>query len=296
MPSLKEVKNRINSVKSTRKITNAMKMVASSKLHHAQKAIESMRPYQQRLDSIMQRFVSATEGEAETPYSEERDIRKVGLIVIASNSSLCGAFNANAIKELTKAISEYKSRGIDIEICPIGKKAAKAVEKAGFAVSADNSALLDHPSYDKATEIAEHFMSEFLSDEIDRVEIIFHHFVSSSKQTLQREAFLPVSLADSVGGESSEEKTASGRRLDYIVEPSPESIIASLIPATLHMQVFTSILDSLASEHAARMIAMQVATDNADELIKQLTLTYNKTRQQSITAELLDIAGGSLLQ
>ncbi len=292
MPSLKEVKTRIGSVKSTRKITNAMKMVASSKLHHAQRAIESMRPYESRLASIMERFLSATEGELETAYSEKRDIKKVALIAISSNSSLCGAFNANVIKELLKVAKDYENRGISVEIFPIGKKMAKAVEKAGYAFDSDNAYLLDHPSYNEAAAISEKFMSRFKEGELDKVEIISQHFVNSSRQEVKHNTFLPVDLETS-GNDNDSKENKGGRQLDYIVEPSPASIIASLIPATLHLQVFTAVLDSLAAEHASRVVAMQVATDNADELIDQLTLTYNKTRQQAITSELLDIAGAS---
>lgn len=292
MPSLKEVKNRIASVKSTRKITNAMKMVASSKLHHAQKAIEGMRPYEGRLEAIMERFLAATDGEIETPYSANRPVKKVAIIAISSNSSLCGAYNANVIKELSKAVKEYQGKGVGVEVFPIGKKVAAAAKKIGSAnVEADHADTLDHPSYKNASAIAELFMKRFCDEQIDKVEIISHHFISSSKQQLFTKTFLPISLDTEKGNQK--EKNADGHSLDYIIEPSPKSIISSLIPASLHMQIFTAILDSLASEHASRVMAMQVATDNADDLIEQLTLTYNKTRQQAITSELLDIAGGS---
>lgn len=290
MPSLKEVKNRISSVKSTRKITNAMKMVASSKLHHAQKTIECMRPYEAQLASIMQRFLSATEGNIETAYSEKRPIEKVAIIAVSSNSSLCGAFNANVIKKLLKVADEYKQQGIDVEIYPIGKKVAKAAEKAGYIFNGDNSDVLEHPSYKAASEIARQFMQKFCDGKIDKVELISQHFISSSRQEVERETFLPANFELTQGDNS--DKNLS-RRLDYIIEPSPAEILTSLVPATLHLQIFTMILDSIAAEHASRVIAMQVATDNADTLIEQLTLTYNKTRQQAITNELLDIAGGS---
>lgn len=293
MPSLKEVKTRIGSVKSTRKITNAMKMVASSKLHHAQRAIECMRPYEKRLTSIMTRFLSTMEGEVESVYSETREIRKVALIVISSNSSLCGAFNANIIKEFLKTAEEYKQKGVVVEVFPIGKKIAQAVQKAGYKFQSDNSDVLEHPEYIKAYNIAENFMQRFVNGEIDKVCIISQHFVNTSKQEICNNTFLPISLDDSANSKASAKSSNKGRQLDYIVEPSPASIISSLIPATLHMQIFSAILDSLAAEHASRVVAMQVATDNADDLIEQLTLTYNKTRQQAITSELLDMASGT---
>lgn len=293
MPSLKEVKTRIGSVKSTRKITNAMKMVASSKLHHAQRAIECMRPYEKRLASIMTRFLSTMEGEVESVYSETREIRKVALVVISSNSSLCGAFNANIIKEFLKTAEEYKQKGVVVEVFPIGKKIAQAVQKAGYKFQSDNSDVLEHLEYIKAYNIAENFMQRFVNGEIDKVCIISQHFVNTSKQEICNNTFLPISLDDSANSKATAKSSNKGRQLDYIVEPSPASIISSLIPATLHMQIFSSILDSLAAEHASRVVAMQVATDNADDLIEQLTLTYNKTRQQAITSELLDMASGT---
>ena len=293
MPSLKEVKTRIGSVKSTRKITNAMKMVASSKLHHAQRTIECMRPYEKRLASIMTRFLSTTEGEIESAYSECREIKKVALIVISSNSSLCGAFNANIIKEFLKTAEEYKQKGVVVEVFPIGKKIAQAVQKAGYKFQSDNSDVLEHPEYTKAYNIAENFMQRFVNGEIDKVCVISQHFVNTSKQEICNNTFLPISLDDSANSEVTVNSSNKGRQLDYIVEPSPASIISSLIPATLHMQIFSAILDSLAAEHASRVVAMQVATDNADDLIEQLTLTYNKTRQQAITSELLDMASGT---
>lgn len=293
MPSLKEVKTRIGSVKSTRKITNAMKMVASSKLHHAQRAIECMRPYEKRLASIMTRFLSTMEGEVESVYSEIREIRKVALVVISSNSSLCGAFNANIIKEFLKTAEEYKQKGVVVEVFPIGKKIAQAVQKAGYKFQSDNSDVLEHPEYIKAYNIAENFMQRFVNGEIDKVCIISQHFVNTSKQEICNNTFLPISLDDSANSKATAKSSNKGRQLDYIVEPSPASIISSLIPATLHMQIFSAILDSLAAEHASRVVAMQVATDNADDLIEQLTLTYNKTRQQAITSELLDMASGT---
>lgn len=290
MPSLKEVKTRIGSVKNTRKITNAMKMVASSKLHHAQKDIEGLRPYENRLASIMTRFLSVSEGEVESPYAEGREVKKVVLVVISSNSSLCGAFNANVIKEFQKASAQYGLDGVEVEVFPIGKKIAKAVQKAGYSFDTDMSEVLEHPSFESAVKIAEMLMTRFVEGEIDKVEIISQRFVNASRQEIRKSIFLPISLETSADADAASPK---GVQLDYIVEPSVSGVISSLIPAALHMQIYSAILDSLAAEHAARVVAMQVATDNADDLIEQLTLTYNKTRQQAITSELLDMASGS---
>lgn len=296
MPSLKEVKNRINSVNSTRKITSAMKMVASAKLHSAQKAIESMRPYESRLTRIMGTFVSTIDGDVSSPYAVERPVERVALVVYTSNSSLCGAFNSNVVKEMRNTLARYKENGCEIvAIYPLGKKGLEAVRKLGKQAE-DNSALLDHPAYTPAAEIAQQLMDQFARGEIDRVELIYHHFKSAGSQILTKEQFLPVRLdaaADNNKGVTAESESG-GFINDYIIEPSKEELLLKLIPKALHLKLYTALLDSLASEHAARVIAMQVATDNADELLHDLTLQYNKTRQQAITAELLDIVGGSM--
>lgn len=290
MASLKEVKTRIASVNSTRKITSAMKMVASSKLHHAQLAIERMRPYERQLCHIMSTFVGSMEGEIDTPYAGEREVKRVAIVLYTSNSSLCGGFNANVIKAFNRKVEAYRQQGIDIvSVYPLGKKAYDAVVKAGFTPSADYAALLDHPSYEKAAQVAAEIMESYAEGEIDRADLIYHHFKSAGSQILTEEEFLPIKLQT-----ADDDSTSHTTQLDFIVEPSKEEVISQLVPKSLHLKLFTALLDSLASEHAARVMAMQVATDNADELLRELTLTYNKTRQQAITNELLDIVGGSM--
>lgn len=293
MASLKEVKTRIASVNSTRKITSAMKMVASSKLHHAQQAIESMRPYEQRLSHIMSTFVESLEGTAQTPYAARREMKRAAIVVYTSNTSLCGGFNANVIKAFNRKVSDYRRQGIEIaQVVAIGKKAADAVRKAGFDVTADHAQLLDHPAYAPASQVAASLMQQFADGQIDHVELIYHHFKSAGSQVLLSETLLPVKLEAEAASAAKPE--AGQPALDFIVEPSPQQVLTELVPRSLHLKVYTALLDSLASEHAARVIAMQVATDNADELLRSLKLTYNKTRQQAITAELLDIVGGSM--
>ena len=290
MASLKEVKTRIASVNSTRKITSAMKMVASSKLHHAQLAIERMRPYERQLSHIMSTFVGSMEGEIDTPYAGEREVKRVAIVLYTSNSSLCGGFNANVIKAFNRKVEAYRQQGIDIvSVYPLGKKAYDAVVKAGFTPSADYAALLDHPSYEKAAQVAAEIMESYAEGEIDRADLIYYHFKSAGSQILTEEEFLPIKLQT-----ADDDSTSHTTQLDFIVEPSEEEVISQLVPKSLHLKLFTALLDSLASEHAARVMAMQVATDNADELLRELTLTYNKTRQQAITNELLDIVGGSM--
>lgn len=291
MASLKEVKTRIASVNSTRKITSAMKMVASSKLHRAQQAIESMRPYERQLTRIMSTFVGSMEGEVDTAYAAQRDVKRVVIVLFTSSSSLCGGYNANAVKAFVKKVEEYRSH--DIEICRVyamGKKATEAVGKLKNFDLVDKSALLDHPSYQEAAKVASELMDLYVKGDIDEVDLIYHHFKSAGTQILTTETFLPIDLHT----DSTEEGATNN--LNFIVEPSIGDIVNQLIPKSLHLRLYTALLDSLASEHAARVIAMQVATDNADDLLRELTLTYNKTRQQAITNELLDIAGGSAAQ
>lgn len=292
MPSLKEVKTRIVSVQSTRKITSAMKMVASSKLHKAQQAIESMRPYERQLSHIMTAFVSGLHGDVTTPLATVRQPGHVVLVAVSSNSSLCGGFNANVIRKLRQTLDEYRQTGVEVSVIPIGRKVAEAVRRLGLTVDTDRASLLDHPSYAKAAALVRGLMQQFSEGSIDRVELIYHHFKSTSRQILQRETLLPVTVdEDGQEGLSQGQSVAS---TDYIVEPSAAEVLKRLVPQTLCLKLYAALLDSLASEHAARVVAMQVATDNADELLRDLTLQYNKSRQQAITSELLDIAGGSL--
>lgn len=292
MASLKEVKTRIASVNSTRKITSAMKMVASSKLHRAQQAIENMRPYERHLSRIMATLVSSLGDEVSTPYGVVREVRRVAIVVYTSNSSLCGGFNANVIKAFNAKVKAYRESGVEVvKVYALGKKAFDAVRKAGFNDLNDYCALLDHPSYSTAASIAAEIMELYATEAIDRADLIYHHFKSAGTQVLTEEQFLPVELKSE--SDASIEKSDRWA-LDFIVEPSKEQVIRQLVPKSLYIKIYTALLDSLASEHAARVVAMQVATDNADDLLRELTLTYNKTRQYAITAELLDIVGGSM--
>lgn len=289
MASLKEVKTRINSVQSTRKITSAMKMVASAKLHKAQGAIENMLPYQRKLNKILTNFLSA-DLPVESPFCVERPVKRIAIVAFSSNSSLCGAFNANVLKMFLQTVGEYRELGQDnILIYPVGKKIEEAVKKLGFFPQGSYQRLADKPSYDEAAALARLLMELFLEKNIDRVELIYHHFRSMGIQELLRERYLPIDLS-AVHNEDGK----TGMVNDYIIEPSAAQLIADLIPQVLSQKIFTAALDSNASEHAARTLAMQIATDNANELIQELTKQYNKTRQQAITNELLDIVGGGM--
>ena len=297
MASLKEVKTRINSVKSTRKITSAMKMVASAKLHKAQGAIENMLPYQKKLNKILTNFLSA-DLPIESPYVQEREVKRVAIVVFSSNTSLCGAFNANVIKMMMQTIGEFRTLGQDnILIFPVGKKVDEAAKRMGFKPQEVSPTLSDKPTYQEAAELAHRLMDLYVAGEVDRVEIIYHHFKSMGVQILLRETYLPINLTNVVSEEDRENKEEVQENEianDYIIEPNAEELIASLIPTVLSQKIFTAAVDSNASEHAARTLAMQVATDNAYELIQDLTKQYNKSRQQAITNELLDIVGGSM--
>lgn len=321
MPSLKEIKSRIASVNSTRKITSAMKMVASSKLHHAQTAIENMLPYENMLEHILKTFlVSAPD--VELPYDQERPVKKVALIVFSSNSSLCGGFNANIIKTMLHAIEDYRKQGLtndDIIIYPIGRKVEEKVRKLGLRSAGSFVHLADKPNSAQCRDISVEAGTMFLEGKVDKVELIYHHFKSAGSQVLTRRTFLPIDLHDDVGAdndrdlssnlatkksqeylknrnkqeEEREQATVKPLNDNFIVEPDLKTMLTELVPKELHLMVYTALLDSNASEHAARMVAMQTATDNADELLRELNLQYNKSRQAAITSELLDIVGGS---
>lgn len=321
MPSLKEIKSRIASVNSTRKITSAMKMVASSKLHHAQTAIENMLPYENMLEHILKTFlVSAPD--VELPFDQERPVKKVALIVFSSNSSLCGGFNTNIIKTMLHAIDEYRKQGLtndDIIIYPIGRKVEEKVSKLGLRSAGSFVHLADKPNSAQCRDISVEAGTMFLEGKVDKVELIYHHFKSAGSQVLTRRTFLPIDLHDDVGAdndrdlssnlatkksqeylknrnkqeEEREQATVKPLNDNFLVEPDLKTVLTELVPKELHLMVYTALLDSNASEHAARMVAMQTATDNADELLRELNLQYNKSRQAAITSELLDIVGGS---
>ena len=324
MPSLKEIKGRIASVNSTRKITSAMKMVASSKLHHAQVAIQNMLPYETLLEHILKSFLAA-EAEAQSIYDQERPVKRVALVVFASNSSLCGGFNANVIKMMQQAVDSYVATlgANNVEVYPIGRKVTEKATKLGYNVKAvgDSADMVDHPSVAPCIDLAKTLGERFAKGEIDKVELIYHHFKSAGSQILTRKTFLPIDIetelerdherdlttnvvtkkAQDYLKQRGKRKEESGEREEtkplndnFIVEPDMDSVLALLIPKLAHLMIYTALLDSVASEHAARMVAMQTATDNADELLRQLNLQYNKSRQQAITSELLDIVGGSV--
>ena len=320
MPSLKEIKGRIASVNSTRKITSAMKMVASSKLHHAQVAIQNMLPYETMLEHILKSFLAA-EAESQTIFDQERPVKRVAIVVFSSNSSLCGGFNANVIKLLQRTVDTYEQelgKG-SVEVYPIGRKVYEKARKLGYDIHGERAALIDHPRVSDCIDLAMELGEKFANGQLDRVELLYHHFKSAGSQVLTNKQFLPIDLeaelvrdherdlTSTIATEKAQEYLRKNRRKkevkegetaplndNFIVEPDMNTVLSKLIPKMGHLMLYTALLDSVASEHAARMVAMQTATDNADELLRQLNLQYNKSRQQAITSELLDIVGGSV--
>ena len=321
MPSLKEIKGRIASVNSTRKITSAMKMVASSKLHHAQVAIQNMLPYETMLEHILKSFLAA-EAEAQTVFDQERPVKRVALVVFSSNSSLCGGFNSNVIKMMMGAVRNLSEQlgAENVEVYPIGRKVTEKARKLGYNVIGDRSELVDHPNVQACIDLAMELGRRFYEGDLDKVEIIYHHFKSAGSQILTSKTFLPIDIETELERDHERDLTTNivtkkaqdylkkhGRHKqqvtegevaplndNFIVEPDMDTVLSQLIPKLAHLSLYTALLDSVASEHAARMVAMQTATDNADELLRQLNLQYNKSRQQAITNELLDIVGGSV--
>ena len=296
-------------------------MVASSKLHHAQTMIENMLPYETMLEHILKTFL-ASEADATTALNVERPVKRVALVVYASNSSLCGGFNANVIRLLQRIVGEYSEKiGKDnIIVYPIGRKVAEKTVKMGLRVAGDFTSLADKPNVKQCIEIAHELGNKFVSGEIDRVEMVYHHFKSAGSQILTRKTYLPIDINEELKRDHTRDldsvvtskeaqeylkknSASQGRKDDdevrplndnFIVEPDMNTVLSKLIPKFLHLMLYTALLDSLASEHAARMVAMQTATDNADEILRELNLQYNKSRQQAITSELLDIVGGSV--
>lgn len=285
MSSLKEIKVRIASIRSTQKITAAMKMVSSAKLHHTQMLTEHTLLYANKLSAILNGLLGA-ECDLESPYTEQREVKRVAIAVFSSSSGLCGTFNVNVWKELSARLHEYEAQQIEVRLYPVGKKIADELHKAGYTTEDKFLHLGEKPSYEGAISLAGDLMELFTSGKADRVELLYHHFKNTATQVLTHKVYLPITLPKA-------EETAEAIANDYILEPSPESLQALLFPKLLNLTAYTTLLDTATSEHAARMMAMQTANDNANDLIQDLTLQYNKTRQQAITNELLDIMGGS---
>lgn len=284
MAQLKEIKNRIQSVRSTQKITSAMMMISSARLVKTQRLIQSLYPYEQTLYRMLQ-LLADQEESIDSPFLQTRTVKRVAIVAFSSNTGLAGRFNDDIAEKLKKVVANYMPLGKEnILLYPIGEKVAKAVRSMGFKPQGDYSAISESPFYHNAQQIAGKLMEMYQKGEIDHVELIYHHFLTKGSQVIINEPFLPIEPKIPDG-----EKSAP----NYIVEPDRRTILTQLIPKILKVKFYTAHLDSVTSEHAARMTAMRTATDNADDLNEELTLEYNKLRQQSITNELLDIVGGS---
>lgn len=291
MASLREIKDRISSVRSTLKITSAMKLVASSKLRKAQKEIESIRPYEKALDSILADVAGAST--LSCKLESRNPDAPVAVVAVASNNSLCGGFNVNIIKQALETLGGIGS----VELYSIGRKMSEALKKAGYKPVFESSELIGSPRFDKSEKLAKRLISAFMNGEYSKVLLVYNSFVSASSQKPVVEQYLPFSIsAEKPVAEEDDEiwdADADRRRHKFLFEPSPDEIAEGLIPQLLDLKFHAALLDSSAAEQAARTIAMQTATDNAEHLLADLTLEYNKGRQQKITAEILDLVAGS---
>ena len=288
MANLKEVRTRIQSVQSTQQITKAMKMVAASKLRKAQDAILQMRPYVQKLYSLLENASANLDGDQQSEYSKVREVENVLIVVVTSDRGLCGAFNTNVIKAALAIIQEKYEEQINqnkLWVLPLGKKAFDYFKKRNYQVIDEYYEIFGELSFDKAKEAAEFAMNGFVNEEFDAVELVYNEFKNVATQILRTEQFLPV-----VRNQEEEKEVV---KTDYIFEPSVEFIIREMIPRTLKVQFYKAVLESNASEHGARMTAMDQATENAGELLNDLKLIYNRTRQAAITNEILEIVGGA---
>jgi len=282
MPNLKEIRSRIMSVGSTMQITSAMKMVSAAKLKRAQDAITQMRPYSNKLTDLLQSLSSSLDGSENNQYSDSRVVKKLLIVSITSNRGLCGGFNSYIIKSV-KNIIEKQDNNTDVEILSIGKKSSEHFTKNGYKMFSVHDEVYNELTFENISTIAETIINKFLSKEFDRVVLVYNQFKNAATQIIMNENYLPID-------NSAEEKTQTA---DYIFEPNQNEIVKELIPKSLKTQLFKAVLDSHAAEHGARMTAMHKATDNAAELKKELTLTYNKARQAAITGEILEIVGGA---
>lgn len=262
-------------------------MISSAKLRKAQSRVEHFLPYQERLTLMLNGFLSSESSSYSSPLSQQREVKRVALVVYSSNSSLCGAFNSNVINLLTKTVNEYAKANVEVEVYPIGKKIEEATHKSTrkFQIKGSYISLMDKPQFAGAKEIADDLVNDFLAKKIDRVVLIYNHFKSTAVQVPTSETFLPVELKKG--------REALPVAADYIIEPDKQTLFDVLIPKSLKTKIYSVLLDSAAAEQAARMVAMQIATDNADDLLNNLSIQFNKQRQQAITSELLDIIGGS---
>ena len=284
MANLKEVKQRITSVTSTQQITRAMKMVAAAKLRRAQDKILKMRPYSQKLTLILNDVISGMGGELEVVYAEQRPVQNVLVVAMTSDKGLCGAFNSNAIKAGVNLV-EKQFKDANVTILPLGKKAFEFFSKKGYKVNSDYYGIFADMNYEEVRKIALYAMEGFASKKFDQVTLIYNHFRNVAVQDLTVEQFLPMGVNPA--------EVSAVSNTDYILEPSKEYVVRDLVPTALKTQFYKAVLESNASEHGARMTSMDKATENAGDLLKELKLLYNRSRQAAITNEILEIVAGA---
>ena len=285
--ALKEVRNRIKSVQSTQQITKAMKMVSAAKLRRAQDAITQMRPYAHKLQEMLSNIISNSDGDVKMALAAERPVEKVMIIVVTSDRGLCGGYNSNLIKLAKQTIKDkYAAQNAkgNVQILPIGKKGYEHFAKNGFKVVDKYWDIFTGLSFDKVQAAAKYAMDAFANKEVDAVELVFSEFKNAATQRFIAEQFLPVQKV---------EKTAGQKNADFIFEPNKDVLITELMPKILNTQLYKAVLDGNASEHGARMTAMDKASDNANELLKSLKISYNRARQAAITTELTEIVSGA---
>lgn len=291
MASLKEVKSRITSVKSTQQITKAMKMVSAAKLKRAQDRIIQMRPYSKKLTEILQNVSREADEQLENKYAVTREVNKVLLVAVSSDKGLCGSFNATVFRRITALLQdEYASQHAqgNVTIMPVGRRSHDFVRRAGYPMIEDYYELFKDLSFDDVRKAAEYAMDAFEAGTYDKVVLVYNEFKNVATQILRTEQFLPVEDKPMEDGDD-----AATFNMDYIFEPDQEFIVKELIPKSLKIQFYKGLLESNASEHGARMTAMDKATENAGDLIKELNLIYNRTRQAAITKEILEIVAGA---
>jgi F-type H+-transporting ATPase subunit gamma len=285
MASLKEIRARITSIASTQKITSAMKMVSAAKLKKTEGITTRFLPYKNKLSEALSNYLGSLEGEVSIPLAEQREVKRVALMAFSSSSGLCGVYNASVCKLFKQVYDEYVKRlgddNVMVFLC--GKKVNDYAKKFGIKVEQQYDPLAETLSYDLATEISDKMVDLFLSKKVDRVELVFNHFKNAGVQTPTREVALPLKAKVSSDGPS----------FDYIVEPDKETFVNELIPKVVRTNFYSIMLDTLTAEHGARMTAMHIASDNADQLSQELKIQYNKARQNVITNELIDIVGGA---
>jgi len=287
MASLKETKNRIASVQNTLKITSAMKLISSAKFHQAQVAVKKALTYEQSLNTIINGLYQGRDEET-LGIPPEKPIKRIAIIPFSSDTGLCGSFNSNLIRDVELTVEKYRKEGIEVEVYPVGEKVAQSLITQGFVIHEEGRKLLEKYSLTKCKEFTAVLMNAYRAGEVDKVVLLFHHFQSTTRQIITEKNLIPIDRPQT--------KQADVVPHEIKTEPNPKAYFRMIYAHVVATNLFMAVNESLVSEHAARMTAMQVATDNGNDLLKELTILYNKTRQQAITNEILDLVGGRIRQ